>query len=188
MKCQECDKLATFHITELTGPALVELHLCVDHARAYLAPGKKAGSQSLATVSQQLDLPSLAEVVAEVEAKLCPYCGLSFAEFRQQQRLGCAFDYDVFRDELLQLLRKIHGHDRHTGKRPDRGLSETRTEKQLIRRRRTMRSLVAEENYEEASRLHGEIRALQLSLRPAGEDEAPTFLPDEGDPSSAGTP
>ena len=37
MKCQKCDKPATFHITELTGGKPKELHLCEDHAREYLA-------------------------------------------------------------------------------------------------------------------------------------------------------
>lgn len=36
MKCQRCEKGATFHITELTGEQPHELHLCEDHAREYL--------------------------------------------------------------------------------------------------------------------------------------------------------
>ena len=36
MKCQKCDKQAVFHITELESGEVRELHLCEDHARAYL--------------------------------------------------------------------------------------------------------------------------------------------------------
>ena len=36
MKCQKCDKPATFHITELTEGKPQELHLCEEHAREYL--------------------------------------------------------------------------------------------------------------------------------------------------------
>lgn len=43
MKCQHCDKPATFHVTELTGPEPVELHLCPEHARLYLQPGALPG-------------------------------------------------------------------------------------------------------------------------------------------------
>jgi protein arginine kinase activator len=43
MKCQHCDKPATFHVTELTGPEPVELHLCPEHARLYLQPGSLPG-------------------------------------------------------------------------------------------------------------------------------------------------
>ena len=36
MKCQQCEKQAVFHITELETGAVRELHLCEDHARVYL--------------------------------------------------------------------------------------------------------------------------------------------------------
>ena len=36
MKCQHCEKPATFHITELTGDEPSELHFCEEHARVYL--------------------------------------------------------------------------------------------------------------------------------------------------------
>jgi len=38
MKCQKCEKPATFHITDLTGDdsGLLELHLCPDCAKQYL--------------------------------------------------------------------------------------------------------------------------------------------------------
>ena len=36
MKCQQCDKPAVFHITELETGEVREVHLCEDHARAYL--------------------------------------------------------------------------------------------------------------------------------------------------------
>ena len=179
MKCQECDKTATFHITELTGPTLVELHLCVEHARDYLSPGKKSTGGALSTVSQQIDLPAIAEVVAEVEAKSCPHCGISFAEFRNHQRLGCPYDYEVFQDELTQLLRKIHGSDRHTGKRPSRPAVDRIAAQKLIKLRRRMREAVGGEEYEEASRLHRDIRALQQSLATIDAETPPNFMPDD---------
>ena len=37
MKCQQCDKQAVFHITELETGDVRELHLCEDHARTYLS-------------------------------------------------------------------------------------------------------------------------------------------------------
>ena len=36
MKCQQCEKQAVFHITELETGSVRELHLCEDHARVYL--------------------------------------------------------------------------------------------------------------------------------------------------------
>ena len=46
MKCQQCEKPATFHITELTGGEPQELHLCEDHARRVPhAVGRTAGAE-----------------------------------------------------------------------------------------------------------------------------------------------
>ena len=43
MKCQQCDKQAVFHITELESGDVRELHLCEDHARAYLNQAEGGG-------------------------------------------------------------------------------------------------------------------------------------------------
>ncbi len=42
MKCQQCDKQAVFHITELETGEVRELHLCEDHARGYLNQAEAA--------------------------------------------------------------------------------------------------------------------------------------------------
>ncbi len=47
MKCQHCEKQATFHITELTDPSGPQVvHLCEEHVRMYLRQddGKPAAS------------------------------------------------------------------------------------------------------------------------------------------------
>ena len=41
MKCQQCSKTATFHITELTKGKPQELHLCEEHARHYLTQNEE---------------------------------------------------------------------------------------------------------------------------------------------------
>ncbi len=38
MKCQKCEKPATFHITEIESGKHQELHFCEECARTYLAP------------------------------------------------------------------------------------------------------------------------------------------------------
>src|SRR5690606_28752863 len=38
MKCQKCDKPATFHITDLVDGETNELHLCEQCAQSFLAP------------------------------------------------------------------------------------------------------------------------------------------------------
>ena len=164
MKCQQCDKQATFHITELTGGKPQELHLCEDHARQYLTssstePTPVAGMA--AALAQQMAISQTAGELANLDQQACPVCGITFHEFRSQGRLGCPHDYVCFQRQLEALILNIHGELEHVGKRPRRqnGGSEGRT--QLIRLRREMKEAIDEEHYERASELRDEIQRIE---------------------------
>lgn len=160
MKCQNCEKPATFHITDLTGSEYVEVHLCAECAREHLQPGP-AGLPAPAisgVLEKQLKLGQTAEELKELDARACPVCGITFLEFRQIGRLGCPHDYQVFGAELEGLLVNIHGSDAHAGKHPQKHLKDPEKATQTIRLRRELRDAVEQEDYELASRLRDRIR------------------------------
>jgi protein arginine kinase activator len=164
MKCQQCDKQATFHITELTGGKPQELHLCEDHARQYLTASSTESTPvagMAAALAQQMAIGQTAEELANLDQQACPVCGITFYEFRSQGRLGCPHDYVCFQRQLEPLIMNIHGELEHVGKRPQRqnGGSESRT--QLIRLRREMKEAIDEERYERASQLRDEIQRIE---------------------------
>jgi len=157
MKCQNCEKPATFHITELTGGAPHELHLCEDHAREYLTQSDEAEAATPSTMvnvlTQQLKLGQTAEELARLDKKTCPICGITFFEFRNQGRLGCPHDYVCFAAELEPLIVNIHGETVHRGKRPRRSPHRSEQQTELIRLRREMTEAVEREDYERATEL-----------------------------------
>jgi protein arginine kinase activator len=163
MKCQHCEKPATFHITELTGDTPVELHFCEDHARLYLTESQEPKPpQSLAGVlAQQLKVGQTADDLARLDQRSCPMCGVTFFEFRHIGRLGCPYDYVCFSNELEPLILNIHGATKHLGKRPRHGVQETSQQTRLIQLRREMKEAVEREQYEEASAIRDEIRRLE---------------------------
>ena len=165
MKCMNCEKPATFHITELTGSQPQELHLCEGCARVYLMQAEDKTSPSPPTLAgvlaQQLKLGQTAQELAKLDQRACPVCGITFFEFRQQGRLGCAHDYVSFEKELEPLLVNIHGDNSHSGKRPKRVARSTDQRTDLIRLRREMEKAVAKEDYERASQLRDQIRSLE---------------------------
>jgi protein arginine kinase activator len=166
MKCQRCDKAATFHITELTGGEPQELHLCEEHAREYLtqSESESASATSLAgALAQQLAVGQTAEELARLDQQACPICGITFFEFRNQGRLGCPHDYVCFQKELEPLILNIHGETTHVGKRPVRSSADTAHQTDLIRLRKDLKQAIEQEKYERASELRDEIRRIEGS-------------------------
>ncbi len=168
MKCQRCDRPATFHITELTGGKPRELHLCEDHAREYLTqPGGEssvAGPMAAALahqLAQQMAVGQTAEELRRLDKQACPVCGITFYEFRSQGRLGCPYDYTSFKTQLEPLIVNIHAESEHVGKRPTHPVARSQRLTQLIRLRREMKQAVEEEQYERASQLRDEIRQIE---------------------------
>ncbi len=166
MKCQRCEKPATFHITDLTGDeGVLALHLCPECAREYLEqPDQQAPTPTptlSGLLSQQLKLGQTAEELAALDQRECPICGVTFFEFRQSGRLGCPHDYVYFANELEPLIASIHGKVEHVGKHPKRGVQDTELQTELIRMRREMKDAVNNEDYELASQLRDKIRKIE---------------------------
>lgn len=164
MKCQHCEKPATFHITELTDPSgPVMVHLCEEHARVYLSQESSSPANALAgMLAKQLKLEQTAEQLAKLDKKTCPVCGISFAEFRQAGRLGCPYDYVCFQADLEPLLMSIHGAKSHSGKRPLHRSGAPDRQHRLIQLRREMQEAIAKEQYERAGQLRDDIKQLEI--------------------------
>ncbi len=161
MKCQHCEKPATFHITELTGSEVQELHLCEDHAREYLAPGGEEKPDLATGLAKQLKLGQTAEELARLDQRACPICGITFYEFRNEGRLGCPHDYICFDAELEPLIVNIHGATKHVGKHPKRTAGDSDWQTKLIRLRRELKEAIDDERYERASALRDEIKRIE---------------------------
>ena len=168
MKCQKCDKPATFHITDLTGGQAHSVHLCPNCAKEFLQSGESTPAAPVAetVIGKQLKIGQTAQELSELDNRKCPVCGISFFEFRQSGRLGCPHDYEYFTAELEPLLTSVHGETRHTGKWPVRVGTDTRNRSELIQLRREMKEAVDREDYEQASRIRDRIRSIEGEMRP----------------------
>ncbi|MGQ0633815.1 MAG: UvrB/UvrC motif-containing protein [Planctomycetaceae bacterium] len=164
MKCHRCPKVATLHITEIIKGEAQELHLCEECAQQYLQnQGDDGGADSAGGMIKSTAGLGEAEL-EELEKLVCPTCKISFRDFRNQGRLGCAHCYIAFREQLLPLLENIHGETHHCGKFPKRAPDDSQKRYQLIKLRNDLRQAVAEESYEEAARLRDQIQELENRL------------------------
>ena len=183
-KCQHCEKPATFHITELTDPdGPMMLHLCEEHASIYLSQANESeSSNALASMlAKQLKMEQTAEEIATLDKKSCPICGITFAEFRKEGRLGCSYDYVCFQEDVEPLLKSIHGAKIHRGKRPTQQVSSPDRQNELILLRREMQEAVEKEDYERAGQLRDQIQELESA--PSGKPDTQ----DQGEAESSGT-
>ena len=159
MKCRNCPKVATLHITEIVKGAVQEHHLCEDCARPFLEKTQGGPAPSLGGKSAD------EEVEEQVAHLVCPSCGMTYKDFRNIGRLGCSHCYSAFQEELMPLIENIHGETQHQGKSPRKSTAEV-DEKQyaLMKLRSDLRQAVADEQYEKAAELRDQIQALETEL------------------------
>src|SRR5262245_25763513 len=164
MRCDKCPKPATFHITDIIEKGKhLEFHFCDEHARQHLAPADEATDQPISELAKKLIVspPGGLREPSPADKQVCPVCQITFLEFRNSGRLGCPYDYEVFRDELMPLLESIHGETRHSGKVPKRAPRNTQQQTTLIQLRNELKRAVAAEDYEAAARLRDKIKSIE---------------------------
>ena len=161
MLCQECGKdVATVHLTEIEKGVQHEVHLCDACAQKKGVVGKVPSLQELLGGMIQQQIKALGE---EGKTK-CPFCGISFGQFRTKGRLGCPNDYEVFYKHLQPIVEKLQGGaSQHRGRVPSRLEAGVSREMKLRELRSMLEDVVKKEDYEAAARIRDEIRQLEES-------------------------
>ena len=161
MKCDNCSKTATIHLTEIKGGKKIEKHLCESCANQTGDVPVKAHTP----INELLTQFVMAHSGVQKEAGgACETCGMTWADFRQAGLLGCEHDYNLFEKELTPLLQRAHeGATHHIGKVPSRRAEGTRplkrqTRRDVARLRRDLSKAVSDEDYERAASLRDEIK------------------------------
>jgi protein arginine kinase activator len=165
MRCQKCTKQATYHITDIERGKPREYHFCDEHARQHLQPNLEEVSESASVGKLAKELisgtTSTTREPSPSDKQTCPVCNITFLEFRNSGRLGCPYDYEVFREELIPLLENIHEETRHSGKVPKRAPRNSQHQTTLIQLRNELKRAVAAEDYETAARVRDQIKTLE---------------------------
>ena len=92
----------------------------------------------------------------ETDDLSCPNCGITWTEFMEKQRLGCAHDYVVFREKIDEILEQIHGAREHQGRLP--GKQHSDAERQLLTQQ--LEAAVLAERFEDAARIRDRLAHL----------------------------
>ncbi len=94
-------------------------------------------------------------------AKVCPKCGMSFAEIRHSGRVGCAKCYEAFGSELEPTVTNLHGRVKHVGRAPAEFAAKRETQGKIESLKQRLSDAIASEKYEDAAKLRDEIKSLE---------------------------
>jgi len=160
MLCEICGKKnATVHLTEIVEEEMMELHLCDKCAQA-----KGAHIQQPFSLSDLLGgLVGLdKEPAEEKETSLkCSNCGLSYEDFKRSGKLGCGRCYDIFKEVLLPVLRRIHGLSKHTGRVPAKTGVKVKYVRHMQDLQNDLQKSIEMEEFENAAKIRDQIKKAQ---------------------------
>ncbi len=95
--------------------------------------------------------------------EVCNMCGMTYEEFKQTSRLGCAGCYQAFRPQMEVVLKNIQVSNVHDGKIPNKSGAVLLYKKELKSLKSALNKAISDEEYEEAARLRDRIKELQAN-------------------------
>ena len=163
MQCDVCGKKkATVHLTEIVDEQMSEMHLCEDCAREKsVQMEQQFGLADLLAGLSDFGQPGGKEQATQQKLE-CAQCGMNYDDFKKFGRLGCSECYQAFREQLLGLLKKIHGSSQHMGKAPGEAPKTERDSAQMLKDLKgQLQQAVQREDFELAAHLRDKIRQLE---------------------------
>jgi len=162
MLCDKCKKNeATINFTQVTNDKKINYHLCEDCAQklGFQNPLKAVPFPLGDFLSSMVDKDFTEGAGALVQVS-CSHCGLTFAEFSKSGKFGCGKCYHSFHTQLDDLLRKIHGSNRHVGRLPhgdELKMEPLRKERELQDK---LRNAIRNEEFEKAAELRDKLKLI----------------------------
>lgn len=149
MKCERCKKnKAEFAVKFTSNNQVNNLKLC-QNCIFKKEQSLNLPKGTLASIAQPLRL-KVEEILAKKtpKAPLCPNCGTAYEDFRRRHLLGCEYCYEVFKEELGNLIKLVHGQNQYSGKSPQKASKLPPLLKKLLAKELNL--AVKEENFERA--------------------------------------
>ena len=162
MLCEKCQKKqASVHLSHLVNNSVVqEVHLCQECA-AQITPHSAKPNEMLPELLMGLMEPLVGKMIKEMGSAKCPHCGVTYLDFKNMGRFGCAEDYEVFKNGIEHLIEKIHGHSQHKGKVPSHISQTTIVESEVKKLQGELERLVKAEKFEEAAKIRDSLKEIK---------------------------
>jgi len=175
MLCDDCGRHeAVVHITQIGPNGRVEKNLCESCAAGYSefagVPHQDKRHVSVDDFLRGIFNSTNNAPAQESQEKneagelVCSRCGMSYRDFSQTGKIGCASCYATFRQQLEPMLRRIHGSSVHRGKIPHRSGGTLELKQNITLLQQQLKACVEQEEYEKAAELRDKVRAMKQEL------------------------
>ena len=153
IKCSQCSKPATVHLTQIVNNKIIKVDLCESCAQAKGVTDPSGFSLTDFLGNQQLAADGKEKKIT------CKECGFTAADFRRTGRLGCALCYHSFSPLIRPVLEDMHVASVHKGKVPEIVLSRQMAVAELQSLKDSLQEAIDEEEYEEAAKYRDQIQS-----------------------------
>lgn len=172
MICQKCNqKPANVEVTQTMNNKKTVVYLCEACAGVkqefFLDNSFNMGSLLSGIIGNAYNISKVAKTENVLK---CKKCGMTFEEFCQIGRFGCAECYLTFESKLEQIFRRLQGSDRHKGKIPVNRKQGKTINDEITELKKALQLAIKNEQYEKAAVFRDKIKDLEAMIKKAGED------------------
>ena len=155
IKCNYCETPATVHLTQIVNNQVKKIDLCEGCAKS-----KGLSSPQGISLSDMFS-GTMEASDSSTQGLVCPTCGFTHADFRNNGRFGCPDCYKSFSPILRDTLEAMHPGTHHVGKVPNQLLErmDIRQKESLLQQ--SLQEAISNENYEEAAKIRDELAELR---------------------------
>lgn len=154
------------HFAKIINGEKTEFHICEQCAKekGEYFPGANSFSihqllSGLLNFEQPIKKENEQTSVKKLE---CEKCGMTYEQFTQVGRFGCADCYKSFDSKLEPILKRVHsGNHTHAGKLPERIGGGIQIQRQIETLKQELKGLIELEEFEKAAELRDQIRLLE---------------------------
>jgi protein arginine kinase activator len=158
--CENCkEREGVFTVTSVVGGEKREIFLCEKCAAERGVQPEPAPAPQIGQLLQKLHQQP---TITVRDQGRCDFCSATLGDFRATGRLGCPRCYAAFETSLRDLLRRVHGSARHTGRQydpPRRDELERQT--QVGELRAQLKRAIEAEQFELAADIRDRLRVLE---------------------------
>ncbi len=168
MLCENCQKReATYHVTQTINGHKTEKHLCGQCAQEKQNKGQ---SYSIFEMLQNDFFKNMMDFgnIGYKEER-CEHCGMSYYDFNQRGKFGCAQCYTQFKDQVTPLIQRLQGSVIYEGKLPEKRKNAMKKNSEIKKLRDELDRAIKAEEFEKAVSLRDMIKALEADVQPSQE-------------------